>query len=110
MARLHIYILDKDLMPQLRVAMQKMSLDLEEMGALKRTTEADEQQWKCCDKTGDIFYFSACEASGGNGLGLKVGTFFLIEGPGARNRKRKEIAAAFEHFEQALDAMGAEKM
>jgi hypothetical protein len=58
----------------------------------------------------ETFFFAACEASGGNGLGLKVGTFFLIPGPGARNRKRKEIAAAFERFEQALDAMGAEKM
>ena len=110
MANLPVYILDKSVMPRLRAGVQQLSLDLQEVGEVRNTAEGTEQDWKCCDKSGDLFFFGTCEVNETNGLRLKAGTFCLIPGPGARARKRKEITEAFNHFERALVALGVQRM
>ena len=107
---LPVYILDKRVMPHLRAAMKELELSLLETGDLRNTTEGTEQDWKCCDNSGDLFFFSAGEVNEDNGLRLKAGTFCLIPGPRARGRKRKEIAEAYKCFERALAALGVQQM
>ena len=89
-------------MLQLIAAMKSVELSLLKVGDLRNTTEGTEQDWKCCDKSGDLFFFNTCEVNEGNGLRLKTGTFCLIPGPGARGRNRKEVAEAYKCFERAL--------
>jgi hypothetical protein len=97
-------------MPQLTTATKELGLSLLKMGDLRNTTEGTEQDWKCCDDSGDLFFFSTCEVNEDNGLRLKAGTFCIISGPGARGRKRKEMAEAYERFERALAGLGVHRM
>jgi hypothetical protein len=97
-------------MPQLTAATKELGLSLLKMGDLRNTTEGIEQDWKCCDGSGELFSFSTCEVNEDNGLRLKAGTFCLIPGPGARDRKRKEVAEAYKCFERALAGLGVHQM
>ena len=107
---LPVYISDKDVMLQVTAAMREVGLSLLKIGDLKDTAEGTEQDWKCCDGSGDLFFFSTGEVNEENGLRLKAGTFCLVPGPGARGRKRKEIAEAFKCFERALRKLGVQQM
>jgi hypothetical protein len=97
-------------MPQLTIAMKALGLNLLKVGDLRNTTEGIEQDWKCSDNSGDLFFFNTCEVNEDNGLRLKAGTFCIIPGPGSRGRKRKERAEAYKSFERALAALGVQQM
>jgi len=107
---LPVYIWDESLTPQLIAAMKEAELHLHKVGNSRDTAEGTEQDWKCCDKSGDLFFFSTGELNETNGLRLKAGTFCLIPGPGARGRNRKEVAEAYKCFERALAALGVHQM
>jgi hypothetical protein len=105
---LPVYIWDESLMPQLVAAMKQSELDLHKVGDPRNTAEATEQDWKCCDKSGDLFFFGTSEVNETNGLRLKPGTSRLVPGPSARGRNRKEVAEAYKCFESALAGLGVQ--
>lgn len=97
-------------MPQLMATMKEAGLYLHKVGDPRITAEGTEQDWKCCDNSGDLFFFGTSEVDEGNGLRLETGSFCLIPGPVAYGRKRKEIAEAFKRFERGLAALGVRQM
>lgn len=107
---LPVYISDKAVMPQLTAAMEEFGLSLLKMGDLRDTSEGIEQDWRCCDNSGDLFFVSTSEASENNSLGLEPGTFCIIPGPRAQGRTRKETTEAFDCFRRALAAAGAQQL
>ena len=96
-------------MPQLVAGTKQLGLNLLKMGDLRHTTEGREQDWKCRDDSGDLFFFTTCEVNEDNGLSLSVGTFCIISGPSARGRKRKEVTEAFKRFEGVLTVLGGQQ-
>jgi hypothetical protein len=113
MADLPRYILEKDLVLQLSDVMQEVSLDLQRFGPPKTTAQGNEQVWKCSDKGGEVFSFTTLEVTDQNVFGLKSGSVYLELGPrekGARKRPRKELVAAFNQFDHALNKLGARRM
>jgi hypothetical protein len=107
------YILDNNLQPQLRLELEKLQLRIQPHGTVKDTREGAEQTWLCSDESGQLFSFTTLEVSDRNVFGLKVGQTCLLLGPrekDAPKRKRTEVSGAFERFEQALLALGAQRM
>ena len=90
--------------------MTEAGYDLCKMGNVRNTAEGTEQDWKCCDDSGDVFFFGTCEVNETNGLRLKAGTFCIIPGPGARRRNRKDVAEAYKCFERALAGLGVQQI
>src|SRR5437660_11682676 len=98
------FVLNKSVLPDLTTALQKASLDVQQVDSPKTTAEGIEQVWVCYDKSGQLFSFSTFEANAGNIFGLKAGEVCLVLGPSKRRslkRTRKEIVQAFERFESA---------
>jgi len=107
---LPVYIWDESLMPQFMAEMKVAELHLHKMGNPRNTAEGTEQDWKCCDELGDLFFFGTSEVNETNGLGLKPGTSCLVPGPGVRGRNRIEIAEAYKSFERALAKLGVQRI
>lgn len=109
MANIPVYTISQSTMSQLSLAMQAAGLHLQSIGTPRANAEGTEQNWKCWDATGDLFFFGTAELKDKNGLRLKTGTLCLIGGPGAQGRQSEQINAAFAVFEVTLLGLGAQK-
>ena len=109
MASIPQYVLNKSTLPQLKAAVEQVSLQIKEIGPRKSTAEGIEQAWNCFDHSGDLFSFGTCEVNNKNALALEEETVYLMVGPPARSRVRKDVSAAFERFEQTLVKLGAQQ-
>jgi hypothetical protein len=110
MATIPIFVLDRALWTQLKQASKTASLEIEETGVPAGRPEGVEHNWKCVDESGDLFFFTVCETNDRNALGVKAGTICLIAGPSARTREHKDVSTAWERFERALIAHGAQQL
>ena len=106
MATIPQYRLEKEVSPRLGDIMRSFALDVQQAGPPKETRQGAEQIWKCSDELGEAFLFSTCEMNDHNPFGLPVGTIYLMIGPSSR----KDTLDAFQRFERALTALGAQRM
>ncbi len=105
MANTPHFVIDKSIVTRWRVSFQAESLNVEEVGSPRIGLEGVEQDWRCFDKSGDLFRFTVCEVSRHNALRIDAGSLVLVVGPSAR----QNVSSAFTQFERVLTSLGALK-
>jgi len=98
-----------DVIPQLQVVLKGLSLQLHKSGSPRNQMDGIEQDWKCCDDCGDLFFFSICQVTEKNVIGLPAGGFYFSMGPSARGRKPSDCSAAFKQFQRELILLGIQR-
>ena len=111
---LRIYRLEQDVVGKLAVELRRHALEIVALDAFKAIEGQTEQNWKCFDKTGDLFFFSIGYAvllvKTVAGSKVQETHFCLMMGPAAPQRARKDVQASVTIFDRLLLQLGAKRL
>jgi len=113
MKRYCTYTLEPGVIDELAIKIRDHSLEIVALDAFNQRGGQTEQNWKCFDKSGDLFFFcigySVLFIKAASGERVPETRFCLVISTFERNRNPDELKAAIAIFEQLLIQLKAKQ-